>query len=264
MIRTTDNMKYAILSSGSKGNATIVSDGKTNILIDCGISKKMLNDRLLSCGLSLCDVDYVLITHGHSDHIKSVGIFPPKKVYASLLVLGPVKDDSNILCSYTRYSFGNTIVTPFPLSHDATNTTGFIVESGDEKLVYVTDTGFISDKALSLLTNANYYIFESNHDPKMLCESNRPAILIKRILGDQGHLSNIESAYYLSNLIGQNTSEITLAHLSEECNTPEKAIETFDKVMMSQRGEIPQVLLRCADQNNVFKGGDWLKNEIKQ
>lgn len=257
-------MKYAVLSSGSKGNATVISDGKTNILIDCGISKKQLNERLLTCGLTLSDINYVLITHGHSDHIKSVDIFPPKKVYASLLVLGPTNEESNILCSYTRYSFDDIIVTPFPLSHDATNTTGYLLESGDEKLVYVTDTGYLSDKALSILKNANYYIFESNHDVKMLCESNRSAYLIKRILGDQGHLSNVDSAYYLSSLIGDRTSEITLAHLSEECNTPNIALETFDKIMMCQNGEIPQVLLRCADQNNVYKGGDWLKNGVKQ
>ncbi len=255
-------MKYAVLASGSKGNSTIVSSGKTNILIDCGISKKRLNERLAICGLGITDINIVLVTHSHSDHTAGLKNFDESMQFSQLFVLGKNIPESQILCPFTKYKFGDFFVTPIPLSHDAINTTGYIIEDKNEKLVYITDTGYVSEKALDLSKNADYYIFESNHDPKMLCESGRPQELIKRILSDHGHLSNLEASYYLSGLVGDKTKEIVLAHLSEECNTPQIALETYNKVMMTQLCEIPNILVRCADETNVYKGGNWNKELV--
>lgn len=252
-------MKYAVLASGSKGNATLVCSEKTVILIDCGISRRKLEERLAQCGLGITDISAVLVTHSHSDHSSGLKMFNVSDIYASLFVLGKNVSEHNILSPYVPRTFGDLTVTPLPLSHDAVNTTGYLITDGEENLVYITDTGFVPEKVLKIIQGADYYIFESNHDPKMLCESKRPPDLIRRILGDQGHLSNVESAYYLSGLVTDRTKEITLAHLSEECNTKEKAVETFNKVMMTQLGEIPDLLLRCADEYEIYKGGKWLK-----
>ena len=107
----------------------------------------------------------------------------------------------------------------------------------------------------SNIKNKTYYIFESNHDTKMLYESSRPPYLIKRIASDKGHLDNVAASYYLSNLIGSNTKEVNLAHISEECNTEEIALNTFNEVIYTQKGERPSLLLRCASVNYVVSGG---------
>jgi phosphoribosyl 1,2-cyclic phosphodiesterase len=132
----------------------------------------------------------------------------------------------------------------------------FVVSDGQESLVYLTDTGFVPEKDFPYLKDKSYYIFESNHDPKMLYESKRPDYLIRRIISDTGHLSNTDSAYYLSNLIGNQTKEVVLAHLSDECNTPELARITYESVMQTQLGYLPDVLLKIASDAKETKGGD--------
>ena len=126
-------MKYAVLASGSKGNSTIVSSGKTNILIDCGISKKRLNERLAICGLGITDINIVLVTHSHSDHTAGLKNFDESMQFSQLFVLGKNIPESQILCPFTKYKFGDFFVTPIPLSHDAINTTGYIIEDKNEK-----------------------------------------------------------------------------------------------------------------------------------
>ena len=117
------------------------------------------------------------------------------------------------------------------------------------------DSGYIPERTLRFIDNKTYYIFESNHDTKMLYESSRPPYLIKRIASDKGHLDNVAASYYLSNLIGSNTKEVNLAHISEECNTEEIALNTFNEVIYTQKGERPSLLLRCASVNYVVSGG---------
>ena len=104
------------------------------------------------------------------------------------------------------------------LSHDALDPIGFVFSNGSSRLVYVTDTGYVKQSLYETLRNANMYIWESNHDPEILMQSDRPYETKKRILSDDGHLSNQDSAYILANLIGPNTKTIVYAHISEECN----------------------------------------------
>lgn len=255
-------MKYAILASGSKGNSTLLCSAKTKILIDCGLSKRNLMQRLDICGVTLADIAGVFVTHAHSDHTAGLKFFQTSSLYAPLFVIEEDMDPGHILTPFETLYFEDIKITPLPLSHDSANTVGFLIEEGDESLCYITDTGFVPERVLPRIANCNYYIFESNHDPKMLWESGRPPELIRRISGDYGHLSNIDSAYYLAGLIGPKTTEVTLAHLSEECNTKERALDSFAKVMCAQLGAVPSLLLRCADEQDVYKGGDW--NRIRQ
>jgi len=248
-------MKYATISSGSKGNSILIYTENTNILIDCGISKKKLVAGLATCGLGIEKIDKLLITHGHSDHIKGIRFIPKEKWMASNQVLEEELDEDQYFEPYIPFEVGDFVVTPLPLSHDSINTTGFILTAGGETLVYIADTGYISEKVMELIHGADYYLMEANHDTKMLYTSSRPVYLIKRIHSDHGHLDNIASACYLSMAISKNTKEVTLMHLSEDCNTPEKALETYSKVMIAQLGKIPEVKLRCASINDIIKGG---------
>jgi phosphoribosyl 1,2-cyclic phosphodiesterase len=262
-------IRYAVLSSGSAGNSTLVCSDKTQILIDCGINKKTLCARLGMVDSSIEEVDRLLITHSHSDHISGVRFIPTEKWMSSSHVadaaLKDMKDekktldDSQYFFPYQEFKIGSLSITPLPLSHDAPNTVGFLFKDKDESLVYITDTGYIKDKVMNLIGNADYYIFESNHDTKMLYESDRSVYLIRRIHSDIGHLDNVASATYLSSLLGKKTKEVTLAHLSEECNKPEIALETFNTVMLAQLGYVPDVLLRCASIENILTGGHWEK-----
>ncbi|MBP5694230.1 MAG: hypothetical protein J6X03_02095 [Bacilli bacterium] len=138
-------------------------------------------------------------------------------------------------------------MTPLKTSHDAINPCGFLIENDGEKLIYMTDTGTIPKKSLKYMVNADYYFIESNHDLDMLNNSGRPRFLINRIAGSYGHLSNEDSAYYMSGLVGPKTKKIILAHLSEECNTEELALKTY-KYIFELRKVNYDIDIVCAKQ----------------
>jgi phosphoribosyl 1,2-cyclic phosphodiesterase len=251
-------MVFNVISSGSKGNATIVVHEGHCILLDFGISKKRVETALAEYGLGFDDIEAVFITHAHSDHASNAYSAPLEKVYTSQLSLPKINhvfSGCNLLHPYQNVDIGCFTITPLPLSHDCDNTVGFVIKAGDESLAYITDTGFVPEKDFTYLMGLNYYIFESNHDPKMLYESKRPDYLIRRIISDKGHLSNQDCGYYLSNFITSNTKEVILAHLSEECNTPEVAKETVEMVLQTQLGYLPDVLLKTSSAEVETKGG---------
>ncbi len=269
-------MRYCVISSGSKGNCTYIGTKLANILIDVGIGKKYLASCLSCCGLdansslSIDDIDKVIFTHSHSDHTSGMKHISPSKYLCLPKGLNNIEKRNRDLLQdiqveqyltfYEPYLYKDLKITPLPLSHDATNTAGYLIENEDESLVYITDTGYIKDRVLKLIKNCTYYIFESNHDTKMLFESSRPYDLIRRIHSDKGHLDNIASASYLADLIGDKTKEVVLAHLSEECNTPELALEAYKKVLIDKLGEFPsRISFRCASMENMTFGGDFLK-----
>ena len=152
-------------------------------------------------------------------------------------------------------------VTVIPTRHDASGSLGFIIEDDGEKLVYITDTGYIYERVLDYIRDANYYIFESNNNVRMQLQTGSPQYLIDRIMGDHGHLSNEDAALYLAEVLGTNTTEIVLAHLSEEPNTPEIALETFYKIMSKKGVNVSSILVRCAKQREMVTGGN-LEKEL--
>ena len=240
-----------VLASGSKGNATLIFNNDTSILIDFGISKKEIEEKLSSIGKNLANLDYFLFTHAHSDHIKSYECTPIEKRY-TLKNIVPLLRDHELSC-YKEYQLGSFLITPIKASHDSNPTCGFLFKSDNEELVYLTDTGKISKRTFNLIKNKTYYIIESNHDVEMLLNSNRPAILKSRILSYKGHLSNEDSAFYMSNLIGENTRKIVLAHLSEERNTAEKALDTYHNVFAFRKISLDHIEIKCASQHEVVE-----------
>lgn len=224
-------MKVKVLSSGSKGNACLVMTNSLKILIDVGVSYQYIQKELASIGLTPMDIDKVLITHTHNDHIKGLKVFLNKTGLAATVP----KEMESELVTHIRSDqieyldevndFLGTTVELIHTSHDTACSVGFIITSEGSSIVYVTDTGYINRKYLKKITNKDLYIIESNHDEQMLMDGPYPYYLKQRVISDSGHLSNKTTAKYLASSIGENTKYIVLAHISEKNNTEEKAYE---------------------------------------
>ena len=246
-------ISFVVVGSGSKGNATLLFNEETLIQIDMGLPMRRITAALESINKNKSDLQGILITHEHTDHIKNLSMYKGKvPIYASK---GTIDYFDHEVVPFDSFEIGTLSVIPFMTSHDAANPVGYVVISGKTKLVYLTDSGYIPEESLDYLKDADYYIMESNHDLKMLMKSNRPAVLKRRIKGDEGHLSNVDSAIYLSELVGPKTKEIYLAHLSEECNLPELALEAYRKTF--KKKEVPyDIDIICLKQNEAVRGGD--------
>lgn len=248
-------MFFDVINSGSKGNATLVFTKSSLILIDMGIAIATLEEELLKFNKTINDIDALLVTHNHSDHIKSIKCISPKKMYS---LDGTIPGSLyNVVFLNKPFKIKDSKITAFKTSHDATNPCGYMIESDNEKLVYMTDTGVFLKENLVLIKNPNYLIIESNHDIKMLMNSNRTMELKQRILSEVGHLCNEDSAFATVEIIGNNTKEIILAHLSEECNTPDKALEAYKNIFEYNNIDITKFVIKCANQHVPTIGGNY-------
>lgn len=228
-------MKIKVLSSGSKGNTTLVMSDNVNILIDVGMSYQYIEKELNKIGMTSSDINYVLITHTHSDHVKGLKVFL-KKTGLHVSIPSGMREEmeeivSSSLIDYLDEDnkFLDLSVSLIHTSHDTACSVGFIIEDNYSSLVYVTDTGYINRKYLKKMKNKSVYIMESNHDEEMLMEGPYPYYLKQRVISDSGHLSNSTASKYLSTVVGEKTKFIILAHLSEKNNTELLAMEEVTK-----------------------------------
>lgn len=247
-------MFFDIISSGSKGNSTIVYHNGTVVLIDVGITNKLLNEELNQFNLNVNDIDATLITHDHSDHISGIRFIKMSKAYA---LEGTLPSLGNAIEPFKPFFINDIKITAVPTSHDAKNPCGYVLEVDDIKLVYITDTGIIDDETLHYLINPSYLIIECNHDISMLLKTNRPAELKDRILSSYGHLCNEDSASYACRIVGKKTKEIVLAHISEEANTPECALKAYEKVFSYFNIDIHKFKVTVANQHHHYIGGEY-------
>ena len=248
-------MYFHIIASGSKGNATIVVSDKTVLLIDMGISLSRLEEGLAEINLEVNDITGALFTHDHSDHIAGLKFISPKIIYA---LEGTLPSSlSNVVYINQPFRIGDFEITPIETSHDATNPCAYLIKDKDESLFYMTDTGVFLEQSLPLIKNPTYLIIESNHDIRMLLNTNRTFELKNRIMSDKGHLCNEDSAIAAISIIGDNTKEIVLAHLSEEANTPEVALDAYQKIFKHFGVNIQNYKVRTAWQRESLTGGNY-------
>ena len=247
-------LSFINVASGSKGNATLIFDENTLIQIDMGVSLKCVKEGLSLINKDFSDIAALFITHEHNDHVKGLGLYHKKiKTYAGRDTLN---EDYIPIDLPAVIEIGTLSIIPLPTSHDANNPMGFLIESKDRRLGFITDTGYLDKESIKLLYDCDYLYFESNHDRKMLMDSSRPLILKNRIKSKHGHLSNAKSGTYLAKLIGPRTKQIVLAHLSEECNTPEKALETVKDKLRGAGIRFDHIEIICAKQYEMTLGGD--------
>ena len=226
---------FLSLVSGSSGNCSLISDGKTTLLVDCGLSCKKLEEALAKAKVDPHDISAMLITHEHSDHIKGAGVVSRKynlPVFATLktheyMNLGKVESCSvQYLSPDVDLEIGSIGVRPFSIPHDAADPVGYNFFFGEKKLSLATDIGKMNYNVMNNLKGSLAVLLESNHDVVMLQNGRYPAYLKRRILGDFGHLSNSDAAKCVLELIKSGTYHIMLGHLSQENNTPTAAYTT--------------------------------------
>ena len=243
-------MKVSVLSSGSKGNTTYIESNNAKILIDLGNTSKYVKEKLEDLGVFPGDIDAILITHTHVDHIGGLKIFAKKyniPVYITEVMHKTLDYIDNYKILEDEFDIKDIHVTTIKTSHDAPDSRGYIISSENKSIVYITDTGYINKKYFDILSNRNVYVMESNHDIEMLNNGSYPFNLRQRILSDKGHLSNYDSAKYLSSFIGNNTKCIILAHLSEDNNTEELAYNTLIERLNDSDTHVDNIII--AKQN---------------
>lgn len=248
-------MKTVVLASGSEGNSTFFSSDETKILFDIGKNAKYIKESLKSINEDASFIDAIVISHTHDDHISALRVFLKSNhpcVYVTEKMfydLDFLKDYDNVVIYDDDFYIHSVHVRSIKTSHDASDSRNFLVESEDSKLVYLTDTGYLNRKYFALLSNADYYLMESNHDIEMLMDGPYPKWLKQRVLGTLGHLSNKDSSFYLTKLVGERTKKIILMHLSHTNNTEEKALEMIHETFYDYDIVLPFVC--CAKQNEV-------------
>lgn len=247
-------MKITLFSSGSCGNCGIIRSDTKNIMIDAGLSKKQIDANLEKSGMSFDDIDYLFITHSHVDHVKGLAmilkktetlVFMSEGTYSDLMKSKEKMTYENALYSkriyllqknnmrmeYEKLKLGDFFIEPIPTFHDASESCGFIVSEGENKIVYITDTGYVHTSLFEKISNANCYVLESNHDPQILMSDPiRPLALKMRILSDHGHLSNEDSMVVLAKVMGEKTKLVLHAHISQDCNLTQIVNLTRERV----------------------------------
>lgn len=242
-------MRVCVLASGSKGNATYVASPTTSLLIDLGPSCAYVEKKLQEICVNPKQIDGILITHTHVDHIGGLRVFIKKynpkiyltqKMYEELSTLMVI---SNYEWINSDFEINDIAIKIIKTSHDVADSNGYILESGKKSVVYITDTGYIHYKNHKHLQNRSLYIMESNHDVEMLMNGTYPYPVKQRILGDRGHLSNQDSSYYLSHFVGEATEGIILAHLSEDNNTSELALQTLRSALDKEGQKVEHIII---------------------
>jgi len=230
-------IKFCSLFSGSSGNAIFIGTEHTKVLIDCGLSGKKIVEALLSIGEDPADLDAILITHEHIDHVRGVGVISRKfdvPVYANEPTWNAIKcglgdiNEKNIMYfdTYGEFDIKDIHINPFLIPHDAAEPVGFNFFVQKSKVTIATDIGHVTKELLGCLEASDMILLEANHDIEMLKVGRYPWSLKQRILGDKGHLSNETAAKVAAYLAQRGTRRFLLGHLSRENNFPELAYQT--------------------------------------
>lgn len=235
-------MQIQILASGSSGNATFFELGNTRILIDAGISARRIERGLAAIGVKAGDLDAILITHEHSDHINGVDVLARKHhlpVYARPLTWNVLRFREKLDPDCRRelpdsLEVGQVKVEPFQISHDAVDPVGFCLYHHQFKYVVATDLGIVTPVVKEALAWADVAVLEANHDLEMLDVGPYPFYLKRRIKSAVGHLSNNDAARLLADVPRNSTMQVFLAHLSQQNNRPSLAERTVSRLLSDQ------------------------------
>lgn len=254
------------LSSGSSGNALVFSENQTHILLDAGISCRRIQQGLQQIGLDLSDLSAVLISHTHSDHISGLQTLVKRcqiPIYASTeaakVLCSRVAGASALLRPFSQgvaFPVEDCSVTPFSTCHDAPGSTAYRIDTPEGSFGFLTDSGRVPDGAREVLPGVDLLLLEANHDVEKLCSGPYPYYLKRRILSEEGHLSNAAAAEFAVEAAQWGVSEIVLAHLSAENNTPAMAFDTVARSLSNAGFTLPLSVAprSCLSQAHVIGG----------
>ena len=244
-------MRVCLLASGSKGNAVLVETGRSRVLIDAGLSATEVIFRLAKIGLAGADLDGILISHEHSDHVRGAGALA-RKLKIPLLLSYPTHREIHAALKKVEviefesgypFTFRDLLIDPFPITHDACDPVGFVIESSDGKVGFATDLGIATRLVKEKLRGSRVLVLESNHDEEMLLEGPYPWHLKQRIKSRHGHLSNVEAAEMLNEILHPGLEGVLLAHLSEVNNDPKVALNVAANLIAAQNICSPRLIL---------------------
>ncbi|PAU87857.1 MBL fold metallo-hydrolase [Pseudomonas sp. WN033] len=244
-------MRYCSLGSGSRGNATLVEQGNTRLLIDCGFSLRSTEQRLAAAGLSPRQLTAILVTHEHSDHIQGVERLARRYGLPVFMTAGTARALDVGSLAVERIALdrdleiGELRITPVAVPHDAREPCQFVFDNGQVRLGVLSDTGIITPWITECYSGVDALFLEANYDPQMLAAGPYPPSLKARVGGDLGHLSNQQAAGLLESIDRSALRHVAVAHISEKNNRPELALGELSRVLAGWQG---QLLLAMQDQ----------------
>jgi len=250
---------YTPLASGSKGNCIYLHTPGCKILIDAGLSGRAITKKLQEINVDISEIDAILVTHEHSDHIQGLRVLAFKHqipVFANHETAKGIVHQFHDCPKFKIFSTGESFeycgmeIHPFSIQHDTLDPVAFTIKIDDLKLGFCTDLGFVTSLVRQRLLQCDYVYLEANHEPSMVHSSARPQVYKQRVLGRSGHLSNQACGELLTQIAHPNLKHVHLAHLSEECNSEEKAISTIKEILSNAGMELA---LDIAPQHSIGK-----------
>ena len=253
---------FCSLYSGSSGNCLFVETDNTKLLIDAGVSLKKIEEGLNNMNIDPSSLDGILVTHEHSDHIKSLGslskkfdlpVFANKQTFDAMPKQVEKISDKNInkFNVNEKFCINDLEVNPFSIHHDAVNPCGFNFVNKNKKISIATDIGHMDNEILKKLEGSSFILLESNYDPEVLKYTKYPFLLKQRIAGPNGHLSNNMAGKVINYLINNGLSTAMLGHLSKESNFPALAYQTVADEIISSGTDISKINLSVASRDTV-------------
>lgn len=250
---------FCPLASGSKGNCIYLGTENTKVLIDAGINAKTLQSKLAKINVDLSEIDAILITHEHNDHILGLKTLAYRYGIPVLANHGTAKGivetfhdcpKFKIFSTGETFEFGDLEIHPFSVQHDTLDPVAFTIRVNGLKLGFCTDLGFITSLVQNQLKDCDYLYVEANHQPSMVHASSRPMIYKQRVLSRSGHLSNEACGSLLCQVYHPRLKHAHLAHLSSECNSPETALKIIGEMLKSKGIDLD---LTIAPQDEISK-----------
>lgn len=239
---------FCPLASGSRGNCLYFGTAKTKILIDAGISGKLIEERLTALGVALNEIQAILITHEHGDHIqglrtlaykRGIPVFANHETAKGIVAAFQEKPTFKIFSTGEPFVFGDLEIHPFSIPHDTLDPVAFTIRTSQLKVGICTDLGFVTSLVRMQLRECDYLCVEANHQPSMVHACNRPLTYKQRVLSRSGHLSNEACGQLLIDVASDRLKHVHLAHLSSECNSPQTALQVINNLLAAQHMTIP-------------------------